>query len=151
MARAAGRPWFLLYNIPNSHRPYPNSDKLKIRVNPARVKLPAFLPDTPVVRQDWAEYLAAIEETDIFVGEALDAILPERRALQTVIEIPDGMVAAREFVQLGQRDRNIAGQHGPAHLSCTRGSTALYSRSARRLMIMVRSPATKSMAPMPAS
>ena len=63
-AAAAGKPWFLLYNIPNTHRPYPDSDKVKIRVDPAAVKLPAFLPDTPVVRKDWAEYLAGIEEAD---------------------------------------------------------------------------------------
>ena len=76
MARAkrAGKPWLLFYNIPNSHRPYPNSDKVKIRVDLARVKLPAYLPDTPVVRKDWAEYLAGIEAADALVGEALDAL-----------------------------------------------------------------------------
>jgi hypothetical protein len=28
-ATATGRPWFLLYNIPDTHRPYPNSDQVK--------------------------------------------------------------------------------------------------------------------------
>jgi N-sulfoglucosamine sulfohydrolase len=73
-AKSAGKPWHLFYNIPHSHRPYPNSDTGNIRVNPAGVKLPTFLPDTPVVRQDWAEYLAAIEETDAAVGLALAAL-----------------------------------------------------------------------------
>ena len=84
-ATQAGKPWFLLYNIPNSHRPYPNSNKVKIRVNPAEVKLAAFLPDTPVVRQDWAEYLAAIEETDVFVGEALDALKASGQETNTIV------------------------------------------------------------------
>jgi len=84
-AKQAGKPWFLLYNIPNSHRPYPNSDKVKIRVNPAELKLAAFLPDTPVVRQDWAEYLAAIEETDVFVGEALDALKAGGQETNTIV------------------------------------------------------------------
>ena len=68
------KPWFLLYNIPNSHRPYPNSDKKPIRVKPADVQLPAYLPDTPEVRKDWAEYLAGIEEADALTGGALAAL-----------------------------------------------------------------------------
>jgi len=73
-ANQENKPWHLFYNVPNSHRPFPNSDNVKIRVNPQEVKLPSFLPDTPVIRQDWAEYLAAIEEADRFVGEALTAL-----------------------------------------------------------------------------
>jgi len=73
-AKQTGKPWHLFFNISVSHRPFPNSDKVKIRVNPAEVKLPAFLPDTPIIRQDWAEYLAAIEKADQFVGEALAAL-----------------------------------------------------------------------------
>ncbi len=74
ISRAGKRPWFLLYNIPQSHRPYPNSDKVKIRVNPAEVRLPAFLPETQVVRQDWSEYLAGIEEVDRITQDALEAL-----------------------------------------------------------------------------
>ena len=73
-AQQANKPWHLFFNIPNSHRPFPNSDKEKIRVDPQEVKLPSFLPNTPVVRQDWAEYLAAIENADRFVGEAISAL-----------------------------------------------------------------------------
>jgi N-sulfoglucosamine sulfohydrolase len=83
-AARAGKPWHLWYNIGASHRPFPNSDKVKIRVKPAGVKLPAFLPDTPVIRQDWAEYLAAIELADRFVGEAL-AVLRETGQEQNTI------------------------------------------------------------------
>ncbi len=92
-AVATGRPWFLLYNIPDTHRPYPNSDQVKISVDPAAVRLPAFLPDTPVVRKDWAEYLAGIQRADALVGEAMDVL--------------------RES---GQQDRTIVvfmGDHGP--------------------------------------
>jgi len=79
------RPWFLLYNISNTHRPYPNSDKVKIRVQPSEVKLPAFLPDTPVVRQDWAEYLAGIEEADALVGQAMDTLRASGQLEHTII------------------------------------------------------------------
>ncbi|MFZ5828557.1 MAG: sulfatase-like hydrolase/transferase, partial [Planctomycetota bacterium] len=84
-AEQAGKPWFLLYNVPNSHRPYPNSDRVKIRVNSGDVSLPAFLPDTPIVRQDWAEYLAAVEETDALVGEALEALKASGQEDKTIV------------------------------------------------------------------
>lgn len=84
-AKLAGKPWHLFYNIPNSHRPYPNSDKVKIRVNPAKVKLPAYLPDTPVVRQDWAEYLAGIEAADALIGQALEALKASGDAANTIV------------------------------------------------------------------
>jgi len=80
-----GKPWHLFLNIGNSHRPYPNSDNVRIRVKPDEVKLPAFLPDTPVVRQDWAEYLAAIESADGLVGEALEALRKSGQDRNTII------------------------------------------------------------------
>ncbi|MBM3860032.1 MAG: sulfatase [Verrucomicrobia bacterium] len=84
-AAKAGQPWHLFYNIPDSHRPFPNSDKVNIRPNPAAVKLPAFLPDTPVARKDWAEYLAAIEETDRIAGEALAALRASGQESNTIV------------------------------------------------------------------
>ena len=38
------------------------------------MKPPTFLPDTPVIRQDWAEYLDYCEVADISVGEALEGL-----------------------------------------------------------------------------
>lgn len=84
-AKRSGKPWHLFFNISVSHRPFPNSDRVKIRVNPAEVKLPAFLPDTPVIRQDWAEYLAAIEKADQFVGEALAALRESGEDENTIV------------------------------------------------------------------
>lgn len=84
-AKQTGRPWHLFFNIAVSHRPFPNSDKVKIRVNPAEVKLPAFLPDTPIIRQDWAEYLAAIEKADQYVGEVLASLRDSGAEENTII------------------------------------------------------------------
>lgn len=84
-ACATSRPWFLLYNIPDTHRPYPNSDKVKIRIQPGEVKLPAFLPDTPVVRKDWAEYLAGIERADALVGQALEVLRASGQWDRTIV------------------------------------------------------------------
>jgi N-sulfoglucosamine sulfohydrolase len=73
-AQARCQPWFMMYNIPNPHRPWPNSDEKPMAVDPAEVRLPGFIPDTPVTRQDWSEYLQAIQDTDAIVGEALQAL-----------------------------------------------------------------------------
>jgi N-sulfoglucosamine sulfohydrolase len=84
-ATQTGKPWHLFYNVSESHRPFPNSDKEKIRVTPVDVKLPAFLADTPVVRKDWAEYLAAIEEADAKVAGGLAALRASGQETNTII------------------------------------------------------------------
>lgn len=84
-ARQTGKPWHLFLNISVSHRPFPNSDRVKIRVKPDEVKLPAFLPDTPVARKDWAEYLAAIEAADGLVGEGLEALHASGQETNTIV------------------------------------------------------------------
>ncbi|MEL6110284.1 MAG: sulfatase, partial [Planctomycetota bacterium] len=68
------QPWFLMVNLPNSHRPFPNSDKNPIRVRPSEVRLPRFLPDSSAVRRDWAEYLAGIEQADALTGRTLEVL-----------------------------------------------------------------------------
>ena len=84
-ARQREQPWFLLVNIPNSHRPYPNSDKQPIRVNPVEVKIPPYLPDSPEVRKDWAEYLAGIEQADSLTGEALNVLENSGQSDNTIV------------------------------------------------------------------
>lgn len=70
-AKTTGRPWFLLVNLPETHRPYPNSDRDSIRVRTDELELPSYLPDTPAVRKDWSEYLAGVEKADRLVGQTL--------------------------------------------------------------------------------
>ncbi|TWU03636.1 sulfatase family protein [Neorhodopirellula pilleata] len=79
------RPFFLMVNIPYSHRPYPNSDKEPIRVQPSKVEIPEFLPDTPEVRKDWAEYLAGIEKMDAVAGTALQKLKASGHADDTIV------------------------------------------------------------------
>jgi len=84
-AKAHKQPWFLMVNIPNSHRPYPNSDKTPIRVNPDEVELPPYLPDSPEVRKDWAEYLAGIEQADSLTGQALNVLEQSGSSDNTIV------------------------------------------------------------------
>ena len=85
--RAANKtsPWFLMVNIPYSHRPYPNSDKTPIRVKPSDVKLPAYLPESAEVRKDWAEYLAGVEKADAITGATLDALEKSGQSDNTIV------------------------------------------------------------------
>lgn len=73
--RSAGKPWFLMHNSTTfTHRPFVDSEKQPISIDPAKVKLPAHLPDTPVARRDWAEYLDGVQRNDHVVGEVMAAL-----------------------------------------------------------------------------
>jgi len=115
-AAQAGKPWHLFCTISNSHRPFPKSDEETIRVDPNKVKLPACLADTPVVRQDWAEYLAAIEEADVFVGMTLEALRSSGQEGNTIVV--------------------FMGDHGPAF---PHGKMTLYDLGLR-VPLIIRAP-----------
>lgn len=115
------RPWFLMVNIANSHRPYPNSDKRPIRVDPQQVKLPAYLPDSPEIRKDWAEYLAGVEEADALTGEALDELHQSGQSDNTIVIFmsdhgPTFQHGKMTLYDLGLRVPLIV--RGPGILSC---------------------------------
>jgi N-sulfoglucosamine sulfohydrolase len=115
-AKAVGKPWHLFCNVPESHRPYPNSDDKPIRVKPDEVRLPPYLPDTPVVRKDWAEYLAGIEEVDAHVHGILEALQESGEAERTIVV--------------------FLGDHGPTF---ARGKMTLYDGGLRTPLI-IRTP-----------
>jgi N-sulfoglucosamine sulfohydrolase len=86
IARAAGKPWFLLHNSTTyTHRPFVNSEKQPITIDPAKVKLPAHLPDTPVTRRDWAEYLDGVQHNDQIVGEVMAALRESGQEANTLV------------------------------------------------------------------
>lgn len=84
-AASRNQPWFLMVNIPNSHRPYPNSDKTPIGVDPRDIQLPPFLPDSPEVRKDWTEYFAGIEQADDLTGEAIEVLESSGQDANTIV------------------------------------------------------------------
>jgi N-sulfoglucosamine sulfohydrolase len=84
--RASGKPWFFLHNsITSTHRPYVNSEKQPIGIDPAQVVLPAHLPDTAVSRRDWAEYLDGVQRADRQLGEVLDALHDSGAEANTIV------------------------------------------------------------------
>lgn len=66
--RPAGKPFFAVFNSEKSHE-----SKIRVRPHkqvhdPAKVRVPAYHPDTPEVRQDWAQYYDVVSEADADAG-----------------------------------------------------------------------------------
>jgi N-sulfoglucosamine sulfohydrolase len=73
---AADQPLFLMHNIRSPHRPFRPFIERSGRsvIDSAAVKVPDYLPDTPLMRTDWAEYLTAVQVTDDQVGQTLGVL-----------------------------------------------------------------------------
>lgn len=63
-------PWFAHAGFNHVHRPFPETT----RFDPASVRIPPYLPDTPAVRRDYAHFYESIAEMDEGVGSALSAL-----------------------------------------------------------------------------
>lgn len=66
-----GQPWCFWFGSLDPHRPYDRDSGAKAGIDPAKVRVPAWLPDEPIVRGDIADYLAEIERFDRDVGEII--------------------------------------------------------------------------------
>ncbi|MFC1783837.1 sulfatase [Planctomycetota bacterium] len=84
-ARTEQKPFFLMANSHDPHRPFAGSDqekknwghdlpKFRRRIKPQDVNVPAFLPDIPGVRQEIAEYYTSVHRCDETVGAVLKAL-----------------------------------------------------------------------------
>jgi len=80
--RKAGQPFFAQIQLRGGKyrsAPVPNP------VDPAKVKLPPYYPDHPVMREDWARYLNSVVYLDIQVGKILERLEDEGIADRTVV------------------------------------------------------------------
>jgi arylsulfatase A-like enzyme len=83
--RAAGQPFFAIFNSTRSHE-----SKLRVRphkklLDPARVRVPAYHPDTPEVRQDWAQYYDTVTDADTDAGRVLAELEADGLADDTIV------------------------------------------------------------------
>ncbi len=88
LGEAGERPFFLMHNLRSPHRPFRqfiNQRRGGQIIDPAQVVVPAYLPDTELMRRDWAEYLTACAITDDQVGEALAVLQASGRADRTLV------------------------------------------------------------------
>lgn len=83
--RAAEQPFFAIFNHTVTHESQIRARPHQARHDPAKVRLPAYHPDTPEVRQDWAQYYDKITEMDALAGENLRELEEAGLAEETII------------------------------------------------------------------
>ncbi len=81
--RRPGQPFYAQINFSETHRPFHRFPDRPI--DPASVTLPPWLPDHPVIRQDWAMYLETMQRLDEKVGAVLRRLDEEKLRENTVI------------------------------------------------------------------
>jgi len=70
-ARPDGAPFVFWFGSHDPHRPYERGSGEAAGIDPAKVAVPPFLPDTPEVRGDIADYLFEVERFDREIGDLL--------------------------------------------------------------------------------
>lgn len=85
--RAAGQPFFAVFNLGTSHESQvaPKPKKSSFRVPPEKIQLPPYHPDTAVIRRDWANYYDQITLMDEQVGKLLAELEQAGLADNTII------------------------------------------------------------------
>jgi arylsulfatase A-like enzyme len=79
----AHQPFFAQVNFSEAHRIY--TKVASGAVDPAEVTLPPYLADDPLVREDWAAYLNAIQTLDGEVGAVLKLLESDGMAENTIV------------------------------------------------------------------
>jgi uncharacterized sulfatase len=69
--RGAGQAFFAVFNSTKSHESQIRNLKVKLVSDPAKVRIPAYHPDTPEVREDWTRSYDTIALVDGDAGEIL--------------------------------------------------------------------------------
>jgi arylsulfatase A-like enzyme len=83
--RQSGQPFFAIFNSTKSHESQMRSRPHKQITDPAKVRVPAYHPDTPEVRQDWAQYYDKVSEADADAGARLKEIEEAGLAADTIV------------------------------------------------------------------
>jgi len=98
-ARGKNRPFFLMLNSHDPHRPFHGNDppawyeadpphraaEPSHVFEPAEVTTPGFLPDLPEVRREIAEYYSSVRRCDDTIGAVLDVLDQQGAADHTLV------------------------------------------------------------------
>lgn len=95
-AKEAGKPFFLMANSHDPHRPFygndgysygtPDGPQVPSKVfTPEEVVVPGFLPDVPEVRLEISEYYSSVRRCDDTVGAVLEALERSGMADETIV------------------------------------------------------------------
>jgi uncharacterized sulfatase len=69
--RPDGQPFFAIFNSNKSHESQIRTRPHKRITDPGRIRVPAYHPDVPEVREDWAQYYDQVSEADADAGKVL--------------------------------------------------------------------------------
>jgi uncharacterized sulfatase len=83
--RTNGQPFFAIFNSTKSHESQIRTRPHRQIADPARMRVPAYHPDTPEVRQDWAQYYDKVSEADADAGRRLKEIEEAGLAADTIV------------------------------------------------------------------
>ena len=83
--RAEGQPFFAIFNFTVTHESQIRKRPHTPAHDPAKVRIPAYHPDTPESRRDWAQYHDKMTEMDGMAGEVLAQLKEDGLEDDTVI------------------------------------------------------------------
>jgi arylsulfatase A-like enzyme len=83
--RAAGQPFFAIFNSTKSHESQVRRRPHNPVHDPAKAPVPAYHPDTPEVRRDWAQYYDVVSEADADAGRILQQLDEDGLAESTIV------------------------------------------------------------------
>lgn len=83
--RPAGKPFLAVFNFETTHESRIRKRPHKAIHDPAKVPVPAYHPDTPEVRRDWAQYHDNITDMDGSVGKVLAELAAAGLAEDTIV------------------------------------------------------------------
>jgi arylsulfatase A-like enzyme len=83
--RKPGQPFFAVFNSEKSHESKIRSRPHKQVHDPAKVRVPAYHPDTKEVRQDWAQYYDGVTDADADAGKRLEELAADGLLEDTIV------------------------------------------------------------------
>ncbi len=83
--RKAGQPFFAIFNFLETHESQIRKRPHQAVHDPAKVRVPAYHPDVPEVRQDWAQYYDQMTEMDGRAGQILAQLEQDGLQEETIV------------------------------------------------------------------
>ncbi len=83
--RASEQPFFAVFNSMKSHEAQIRVRPHDLKTDPDSVRVPAYHPDLPEVRRDWAQYYDKVSEADADAGERLRELEAAGLAGDTIV------------------------------------------------------------------
>ncbi len=83
--RAAGQPFFSVFNYECTHESCLFPEKEPPLVDPSKIRIPPYQPDTPEIRADWARQYSRIVKLDRLLAQRLKDLADDGLADDTIV------------------------------------------------------------------